>query len=338
MDFHGNAALSVKYGAFTLAYGQLLDLVADFRRVLPPHAGVTLEQVYAGVDDVLSKLLREGQPASLDDAARHLSIGLSYERDLKADRAPQLSPVYGALSEAILAAAPTWDYRQDVERWHRLGRDLARRFYAASPRDTTRMRLAHEARLRFEWAQEAHQAPFGYREDQLRAAETPVAGTVTVRFSFSASRADRFVNYLAYPFYFMHEYVSHIYAVPIKSDMFTDGWLLFAAHRFLRRLSAHSDEQLVLPEQIDAIDAILPQGGVARHGYILARRFQPWADGVTPSCFEQLTYHLAALTDVSGLSHPRFLWALERELNEARPRLRKLMETGDCRPERLLNY
>jgi hypothetical protein len=116
----------------------------------------------------------------------------------------------------------------------------------------------------------------------------------------------------------------------------TDGWLLRAAHRFLRRLIARQAEPLLRMEQIDAIDAILPQSGVARRGYNLARRFQPWADGVTPNCFEQLTYHLAALPHVSGLSHTLFLWTLERALEEAQPRLRKSLEAGGCQPNSLL--
>jgi hypothetical protein len=164
----------------------------------------------------------------------------------------------------------------------------------------------------------------------------PVAGTITIRFSFSDTRANGFINYLAYPFYLMHEYVSHVYTISTQSDLFTDGWLLRAAHRFLRRVNAHLYEPLLQTEQIDAIDVILPQSGVARQGYNLARRFQSWADGITPNCFEQLTYHLAALPHVSGLSHTRYLWTLERTLEDAQPRLRKSLETGDCRPNTLI--
>jgi hypothetical protein len=321
-----------------LVYSQFLTQLGEFKGALSPETGFTPEQVCAGVDDVVSKLLRGGQPASLDEAANLLSTGLRFERDLIAKQVPALAPVYDALSNAIRNAAPTWNYRHDVDRWRHLGRDLARHFYADSPHDATQGCLAHEASLHFEWAREACQAPFGYREDRLRAAKTPVVGTITVRFSFSESQADSFVNYLAYPFYFMHEYVSHVYTVSVKSDMFTDGWLLRAAHRFLRRLNAQSDHPLLRPEQIDAIDAVLPPSGMARWGYALARRFQSWADAVAPGCFGKLTYHLAALPNVGGLSHSRFLWILERELNDARPRLRKRLETGDCQPERFLEH
>jgi hypothetical protein len=336
MDFDGNAAIISKYGAFTLVYSQFLTQLGEFKRALSPETGFTPEQVCAGVDDVVGKLLREGQPASLDEAARLLSDGLRYERGLKTDRVPELAPLYDALSDAIKNAAPTWYYREDVDRWHSLGCDLARRFYAASPHSATQERLAREASLCFEWAREARQAPFGYREDRLRAAKTTVAGTITVRFSFSESQADSFVNYLAYPFYFVHEYVSHIYTASAKSDMFTDGWLLFAAHSFLRRRDAFSEVPLLLPEQIDAIDAVLPQSGIARPGYTLARRFQAWADAVAPGCFDQLSHRLATLMHVGGLSHTCFLWTLERELTEARPRLRKNLEAGNCLPENLL--
>jgi hypothetical protein len=338
MDFNGNAKIIVKYGAFTLAYGQLLGRLADFKRVLSPATGYTSEQVWAGVDDVVGKLLCEGQPASLDEAVQRLGTGLRYERDLKADRIPELASVYDALCDALQAAAPEWNYRQNVDDWHCLGRELARHFYAASPHSATQERLDHTANLRFEWTREVCQAPFGYREDRLRAAETPVAGAITVRFFFSESRADSFANYLAYPFYFMHEYVSHCYTVSAKSDMFTDGWLLFAAHRFLRRLNARSDEPPLQPEQVDAIDKVLPWVGLARQGYILARQFQAWADAIAPDCFEQLTHHLAALLDIGGLSHNRFLWLLERELAEAPSCLRKRLETGGRRPESLLEH
>jgi hypothetical protein len=336
MDFDGNANIAVKYGIFTLTYSQFLTRLEDFERALSPATGLALEQVWAGVDDAVGKLLRRGQPASLEEAARRVSSGLRYERDLMADRVPELAPLYDALCDAIQTAAPAWDYGQDVERWHRLGRDLARRFYAASPHAVTQDRLAREAGLRFEWTREARQAPFGYREDRLRAAETPLVGTITVRFCFSDARADGLGNYLAHPFYFMHEYVSHVYAVSTQSDVFSDGWLLFAAHRALRRLNARATEPPLLPEQIDAIDALLPQKGVARRGYNLARRFQTWADAITPDCFEQLTHHLAALSRVNGLSLTGFMWTLEQLLEDAQPRLRELLRQGDCRPESLL--
>jgi hypothetical protein len=336
MDFDENASIAVKYGVFTLAYSQFLARLEDFERALSPATGFALEQVWAGVDDAVGKLLRQGQPASLEEAAQRVSSGLCYERDLMVDRVPELAPLYETLCDAIQAAAPTWDYGQDVERWHRLGRELARRFYATSPHAATRDRLAHEAVLRFEWTREARQAPFGYREDRLRAAKTPLVGTITVRFCFSDTRADGLVNYLTYPFYFMHEYVSHIYAVSTQSDIFSDGWLLFAAQRSLRRINARAQEPPLLPEQIDAIDAVLPQQGVARRGYTLARHFQAWADAITPNCFEQLTYYLAALSGVNGLSLTRFLWVLEQLLEDAQPRLRELLKQGGCRPESLL--
>ncbi|MGD9101472.1 MAG: hypothetical protein PVF45_13405 [Anaerolineae bacterium] len=336
MDFDRNADITTKYGAFTLAYSQLLNRLSEFKRVLSPGAGPTQEQICAGVDNVVGKLLREGQPRSLVEAAQHLGAGLRYERELKANRLSELAPVYDALSDAIQTAAPAWDYRQDVTYWHHLGRRLARRFYAASPHGATRYRLAQEAGLRFEWTRRATQAPFGYREDRLRAARTSPAGVITVRFSFSEAQADNFINYLAYPFYFMHEYVSHVYTVSGESNMFTDGWLLLAAHRFLRRLNAQSDEPFLQAEQIDALDALLPQSGLSRAGYALARRFQAWADAITPGCFDELTYHLTALASVNDSSHTRFLWSLDRELNQARSRLRERLESGGCQPQALL--
>lgn len=43
MDFNGNAKIIIKYGAFTLAYGQLLGRLADFKRALSPATGCTSE-------------------------------------------------------------------------------------------------------------------------------------------------------------------------------------------------------------------------------------------------------------------------------------------------------
>ncbi len=68
--------------------------------------------------------------------------------------------------------------------------------------------------------------------------------TITIGFSTPEFTFESFVNL---PFYFLHEYLSHIHSAELfaeegcteASPPFEDGWLLYAAHRFYREQLWH---------------------------------------------------------------------------------------------------
>jgi hypothetical protein len=92
-------------------------------------------------------------------------------------------------------------------------------------------------------------------EDEYLGEKMP--GNITVRFTFQ----DTFTEYLAYPFYFLHEYFSHIYTANTGNQLTEDGWLFYAAHAFLKRQSHLCDPAYRLKrEQVNVFeDYIWPQ-------------------------------------------------------------------------------
>ena len=155
-------------------------------------------------------------------------------------------------------------------------------------------------------------SPFGHRQDRMARGEDPIAGTIVVRFSFQ----DTFVNYLAYPFFFLHEYVSHVYAMETGSTLFADGWLLYAAHAFFKRWGVRTVPAPLADEQVGAfteyfLSHLVPK---AHEGYHEAQMTDlwlvHWLDDADPNRFLAITWELAALVpgrDVPVSFHDRFI-------------------------------
>lgn len=315
MDFDGNELVAIKYNAFTLCCRKLFAHLDEFDRPLRRETRLPKEKIWANFEDVLGDLY-EAAPASWEKAAELLTSGLKTKRDFVATINPGVAEAIAAVIGDIVAHAPTWQYRDDVGRWQALGQELARRFYADTPHTETQERLGRDMALDLEWAGETPKAPFGYREDCLAEAEEPVPGIIMVRFSFH----DKFINYLAYPFFFLHEYVSHAYAVNTRSELFEDGWLLFAANSFFGR-QYHS---ALIPElkngQVDVLERYLLQHfrETANDGYFLAKHFDTWCLDRVPECFTALTHELATLAPDPAMPHSDFIHLLSHH-RKARP-------------------
>ncbi|MEA3485263.1 MAG: hypothetical protein U9R03_00970, partial [Candidatus Aerophobetes bacterium] len=140
---------------------------------------------------------------------------------------------------------------------------------------------------------------------------------------------------LAYPFFFLHEYVSHVYAVNTGSRLFEDGWLLFAANDFFRRQHVLNTTLGLRSEQADAFERfILPHlsSDKAKDGYFLAKRFDTWCSGSIPNRFIAITWELAALPPAAGVPHSLFLNALSSLLEGRQGDLLRWLEAArGCR-------
>lgn len=307
MDFNGNESVIIKYGAFTLCYSNLLAHLDDFEKPLRHETRLSKEKIWGGFDDVLHDLY-EAAPESLEKATKLLTKGLSNQQDLVETINPDVAEVIADIIADIEANASAWHYREDVRRWQALGRELAQRFYADSPHTETQERLGRDVALDFEWISKTPKAPFGYREECLAKAEEPLSGIIMVRFSFQ----DKFINYLAYPFFFVHEYVSHVYTVNTRSELFEDGWLLFAANDFF--VGQH--HSALIPElkngHVDVFERYILRHvrSKAKDGYFLARNFNTWCLDRVPEYFIALTYELAALAPTEGMHHSDFIHLL----------------------------
>jgi hypothetical protein len=316
MDFDGNELLAIKYNAFSLCYNKLLAHLGDFEKPLRGQTQLQKEDIWARFDSVLQEDIYEASPGSFEEATELMLDGLRVKRKSVATISPGVAEVIAAIIGDIEAHAPTWRYRDDVGRWQTLGQELAQCFYADSPHAETQKRLGRDVALNFEWVGETPRAPFGYREDCLAKAEEPVPGIIMVRFSFQ----DEFINYLAYPFFFLHEYLSHVYAVDTSSELFEDGWLLYAAHVFFKRRALRLGIAGLADMHLLAFDeCIRPNlNDTARKGFGLASLAEDWLAlklgyRVGTKCFAALSRHLAALVpgeDVDTWFHSKFIYVL----------------------------
>ena len=329
MDFDGNELVAIKYNAFTLCYSKLFAHLDEFDKPLRRETRLPKEKIWADFEDVLGDLY-EAAPESWEKAAELVIGGLKTKQAFVETINPGVAEIFTRIIADIESNAATWHYCEDVGRWQALGQELAQCFYADSPHTETQERLGREVALDFEWVGKTPKAPFGYREECLAGAEEPLAGIIMVRFSFQ----DEFINYLAYPFFFLHEYVSHAYAVNTRSELFEDGWLLFAANSFFGR-QYHS---ALLPElkngQVDVLERYLLQHfrETAKDGYFGAKHFDSWCLDRVPECFTALTHELAALAPDPAMPHSDFIHLLSHH-RKARPDtlLHWLERTETCR-------
>lgn len=325
-DFHRRPEDMAKYGLFTLVCSALLAHLGVLEDVLHHENRLTVEDIWGDANTMLENVYKADITDLLQASALFLD-GFKAQRRIRATINQDVSNIMDAIITQVETNAATWNYRCDVERWHKVGRDLARGFYAESPHSVTQQRLEQKASLGFECVLTGGLTPFGYRAARLAAGESRLSGVITIRFSLQ----DGFTNYLAYPFFFMHEYVSHIYAVQTGSTLFTDGWLLFGASAFLTQQDALSPP--LHGRQIDAFERyLLPHitHGKAQEGYWDAKRAYVFLASHHPRCFQALMQDLAALTPLARISDADFLYTLLYHLNHHRDTLRQKLTSVDC--------
>ena len=143
MDFDGNEALIVKYGACTLCYSSLLAHHGEFRRPLRRETRVDRARIWRDFDRELHELY-EASPTDLDHAAELLAKGLRARAAKIATLNQAVADVYEAIINDVETRASGWQYRDDLASWQTLGRDLARRFYADTPHAATQVRLTQD--------------------------------------------------------------------------------------------------------------------------------------------------------------------------------------------------
>jgi hypothetical protein len=150
-------------------------------------------------------------------------------------RVDTLNPHAARVVEAMLAdieqKAPEWEYRAEVERHRAWGEKLSTFFYEGTPWPRTQERLLTKTAVVFEYT-DCRNAPMAYYERYKQATEDePDENVILVRFSFE----DDFPHYCAYPFFFFHEYASHVHGANSHTDTFDDGWMVFAIHKYLEK-------------------------------------------------------------------------------------------------------
>ena len=219
--------VAIKLGVYTLFCHQLLDHLPALDNATCADDKLTRDECCRRFNACLHAFFPEVSPRNLEQAADILGNDILSRAGHFQNR--RAASIFNKIVKAAQAAAPTWDYRQDLETWHQQGKQLALCFYTESPWTVTHTRLDNKAELRFLFEEGAKVA---FLEHCLGEELEPVLrDVITVRFTFSRD----FDTYLAYPFLFMHEYAAHIFALDHGNELFNDGWLLHATDCFLNR-------------------------------------------------------------------------------------------------------
>ena len=301
-----NQDVAIKYSAFTLCYSTLLSHLGDLNRVLTGDSRDLKGHIINQADGALKEQVYESKPQKLDDAVRALALRLRSERESIKTINPDAAEVIEAIVADIERKTSDWEYQPEIERHRECGERLSRLFYEGTPWEKTRERLATHTNVVFEYAGtlataiqgqnsfEYKIAPMAFHTEYRNAdADEPEDNVILVRFSFEHD----FSTYLAYPFFFFHEFASHVHGANSDSDIFDDGWMMYAIHDFLTKSVYKLPPPYSLHgTQVQAIGEHCP-GKIStdhlRSYYFLGQSVRIWSDPWAPGFFKRLTWELA---------------------------------------------
>lgn len=184
---------------------------------------------------------------------------------------------------------------------HADAREIARRFFAASPYQETHERLARVCPIRVYYESNPSHALMAHTKHP-NGDEIPThAGTILLPFN----KEKTYQSFLQYPFLFVHEYTAHAFAIDHGPDNenFNDGWMLYGAYAFFsNEVSASSGGCPFNWRHLHASEGGLtavPQGR-ASDAIGKTTTFYNWITKDHPGWFERITFDLAAFRPSQG--------------------------------------
>ena len=299
--------IAIKYSASTLCHSTLLAHLDDLEDVLRRDSHALKKRIITQADGALKEQIYRSKPRNLDDAVRALALRLHSVRvsieTINSDAAKVVEDIVADIEHKTSG----WQYQSDVDRHREWGERLSRLFYEGTPWSKTRERLAADTKVIFRYAGKLDEAvqgqnTFGYRVAPMAFyptypcadADEPESNVILVRFSFEQHT---FSTYLAYPFFFFHEFASHVHGANSDSDIFGDGWMMYAIHDFLTNNVYRLPPPYCLHQaQVQAINEYCP-GKIStdflRRYYCVGQKLHKWSNPWAPGFFKRLTWDLA---------------------------------------------
>lgn len=322
--------VAIKFDLFTLACRNLLARLGNLSDATEGDPRLDDALCVRVFDDVLQRFFLRAAPRNLRQAVDQFAPMLLADVALLRTQNEAVAQVFDAVVAGMRAQAAAWRALDDLQHWHRHGRDLARRFFAQSPWPETQARLTRTCALEIEY-NTGDDGRIGPGDVRLApAAYRPHAQTVLLRFDFRHT----FASYLSYPFLFLHEYTAHVHSTDWDNDVFNDGWLIYAADAFLTRVWNEDAGSIPLSrEQIKIFQNYwypAQLNPLPLRGCNLARDVDSWLSIVAPGRFMALTYELAAFQphEQQPVTWPtRSIFALERTFRTDRTRLLTVVKT-----------
>ena len=290
LDDKGQALLDV----FCHCYEKLLDHLDALHDATQADPEWSEYRIVKECVDPATKAFGSSLPESLDLLALCDSF-LKRIRGFTNGEVGDSLPVAEVFAECQAAARASPVAPQvDLTRWQRLGEELSRECYRAIlPADSPSLTRAVKP-VRIEPS----------NEQKVRCVPRKAAGKSEIIFCFAP---DQFTlqSYVNLPFYFFHEYLSHLHTAPLFAESdpcpkpFEEGWLLYLAyelycHRLLNEphpaLTHHKHREHYAGRYCQEQNDDASRESWVPFGYELARRFEAV---VGPDLFRDVTLLVA---------------------------------------------
>lgn len=299
--------VAAKFDFYTWACHELLRRLPDIRREATSQFSVaTCRDLF---DHALQDVFRLSSATDKHVACVQFGDRLRQDAQLLREGNDRLAEILADIARGVGNIEASWNGVDDLERFHRQGRELARQLFANTSWAITQERLDRNCQLVPEYDTRGA-APLAYRALK--------GDTLIVRFDFQYG----FDQYLAYPYWFLHEYSAHVFASDNgRNELFNDGWMLHVAHVFLRRQWNRGKAPRPLDRaQVDIFEdrfysELRPD---PREGCLFARILDAWLLEESSGRFMALTYEMAAVAfDRAEDEHlpTRFLHTLAHALD-----------------------
>lgn len=270
------AADSIRLKVHCLCYRSLGRHFQELDHLLVGYGALPRIDIPVWLHLVLQELKSKANYDLFPEAMESFLLGLKKQRlDLHSSlkgQPPELidgvMATYDAIVQEIADTAQDeddWDHHPFFDSCQTTAREIAKEFYAGTPAQPA----LEPSSLEFEWYDKGfHQrtAPAGWRADDR---------CLVLRFDFMHFT---YQDYLCIPFLLFHEYVSHVYDLPVAdcnlNRLILDGWLLGAQQELFEAKCLEGAYELRRYEQSRAVDNHLRrelQGGAPARGYHLAR-------------------------------------------------------------------
>ncbi|HKP02390.1 MAG TPA: hypothetical protein VJU77_03425 [Chthoniobacterales bacterium] len=242
-------------------------------------------------------------------AAFRLAQKVSELGDLARDLNAEAGAIWDRYSIALKDKIPAWNFVAHVQELHDVGRGLAREFFANCAPLLGRLKVDCRCQVRCNESERSIPPMLFSHSSAL----------IEAIFSFE-SNEPHFRWYVALPFRFLHEYTAHIFAIDTRYQVFSDGWMLVAASRFLERRWLAADGEFPLSEdQVYVFRKALEHmlSPVSQRGIRVARLFEAIVESEGRAVlFVETTDALCSLENAEPLARleytARFLRNLER--------------------------
>jgi len=283
-----NPLYEVKFGAYLLASAALHGILGKLWKVADDEPEFAVEDLIASYEQRLQEFFNNWH----SENPRKTYAEMLHVVDELTHQARVIHPAAGAVllggQTWMAKAVKSWDPFRHLADLHDAALDVARDFFGGC--HPLADRLPQQCRCDMEVRKKQEGEPYMLYSREQSAIEA---------LFFFQSGEPHFRWYLALPFRFLHEYTAHIYALDPGFEVFSDGWMIFAAAQFMEdswlacrpafRLS--EDQAHVFRRSIQSTLPPMPQKGMHLAGHVHAML----NSAMKPATFLELTHRLCSI-------------------------------------------